>query len=77
MSGSGFADDAQLFVAAGRRSHRQRSVMPTRYDWLKSEPVIAVALGFTATFAGVLGLLLSAAQALPSFGRWIQRLIGN
>jgi hypothetical protein len=74
VSASGFVDAAALVVAGALGEDHRRSVMPARYDWLKSEPVIAVAVAFVGLCAGVLGLLLSAAQALPAIGRWIEQL---
>lgn len=70
---SGLADDVRLNVSTGRVGERSRSVMPSRYEWLKGQPVIAVALGFVASIVGAVGLLLSAAGAIPPFSRWLHR----
>jgi hypothetical protein len=74
---SGLADDVKLNVSTGRVGERSRSVMPSRYEWLKGQPVIAVALGFVASIVGAVGLLLSAAGAIPPFSRWLHRLVGE
>lgn len=72
---SGTTQDAQLFVATRANADRHRSVMPTRYDWLKGAPVAAVGLGFLGALVALLGLVLALAQTFPAVGKWLHRFL--
>jgi hypothetical protein len=75
VSANGVADNVSINVSTHRGRNESRNIMPSRYEWLKGQPIIAVALGFLATVVGTAGLLLSAAGASPSFNRWLHRLV--
>lgn len=74
ISVSGSTSDADVFVATQRSPHWSRSVMPTRYDWIKAQPVLAVVVGFFGILVSLAGVMLAIAQTFPAFGHWLARV---
>ena len=77
VTASGLTRGAALHVGTQTVESRQRSVMPTFYDWLKGEPFIAVGVGFVAFLTAAAGLVLSAAQVSRRFSERLRRLGGE
>jgi hypothetical protein len=65
VTASGRAAAADLVVRRSSGTDR-RSVMPSRYDWLKGQPVLAVLVGFAAFAGTVGGVVLSLVQTFPA-----------
>jgi hypothetical protein len=74
FSATGFARKAQMFVSTRHATSAPRSVIPTRYDAMKGDPVIAVAVAAVATLVGIAGLLLTAASAMPRLAHWLSNI---
>lgn len=77
VNASGLTGEAALHVRTRTAGNRQRSVMPTFYDWLKGEPFVAVAVGLVTFLAGAAGIVLSAAQVSRRFSERLLRLGGE
>lgn len=73
----GVTSDATMHVGTSARTHQMRRVMPTYYDKLKGEPMIAVLVGFAGALAALGGLLLSAAQISVKLAASIRRIGGE
>lgn len=72
---SGVTREAKLFVTTQGSRSLERSVMPTRYDWLKTEPVTAVGLGIAGAVVAALGLFFALAQVLEPVRSWLHGLL--
>ncbi len=73
----GLTSDATMHVGSSPQLQRMRRVMPTHYDKLKGEPVIAVLLGFFGVLSGIAGLMLSAAQVSAKVAVRVRQLGGE
>lgn len=74
FSATGFAREAKMFVSTRHATSAPRSVIPSRYDAMKGDPVIAVVVASAATMVGIAGLLLTAASAMPRLAHWLSNL---
>jgi len=66
VTASGLVTSAEL-VVQHRSGMDSRNVMPSRYDWLKGQPVLAVLLSFAAFASTFGGVVLSLVQTFPTF----------